>query len=34
MLSTTRIDASLNISIENKEIKMVLCNIYVVEHYS
>jgi len=31
MLSTTRIDVSLITSIKNKEIKMVLCNIYVAE---
>jgi len=33
IFSTTRTDVSLNTSIENKEISMVLCNIYIVEHY-
>jgi hypothetical protein len=34
IFSTTRIDVSLITSIENKEIKMVLCNICIVEHYT
>ena len=34
MLSTTRIEQSLNTSIENREIKVVLFNIYIVELYT
>lgn len=34
MLSATRIDVNLNTSIDNKEIRIVLCNIHIAECYT